>query len=205
MMDGCRAESFYTPDRMTMRSGFDIIQVDKRLWCIRYEARRSCAYILATSPGALVIDAGPDPTALGMMMGLQRARVGLSSIRTLVLTHSHPDQSGGARALSARSGISVHCTAEHARTLAVVAEPTWRERLRGASPLESFDAEGTLAAGQRLSGVDVVEGRAEARRPIGLYAADDELLFTGRDSYAAFEPRSTRWILPAIGQPFAPE
>lgn len=194
--------SFYTRRgaiaRVALR--FDITSVLTNVWCVRYPASGSCAYIVATSPGAIVIDAGPEASARGMMMGLQRARVGLSSLRAIVLTHSDPDQSAGVSTLSSRSGALVLCARAHARALATTGRSTAWQRLRGVPPLPPFEVDETLEAGRTIEGLEVIAGDTAAGNPIALYSRAQALLFTGASPVEAFSERA-RFVLPARGVP----
>ena len=86
---------------------FDIFEPLPGIWCVQHRPSKSTAYIIKTFPGAVLIDTGPDASAASVMMELQGARVGLSSVRLLALTHWHFDQSAGAAALNKRSGTRV--------------------------------------------------------------------------------------------------
>lgn len=63
------------------------------------------------------MDGGSEPSGASVMQGLQTARVGLRSIRAILLTHAHPHAAAGARALSERSGAPILCSALEARAV----------------------------------------------------------------------------------------
>jgi len=171
---------------------FDVFEVLRGLWCVRYPRSESCAYIIKTSPGAIVVDTGPAPSADGMMAGLQRARVGLTSIRALVLTDAHLEQSGGAQALRVRSGARLMCDPRSAAAL---------------DPPPSDDGNVGLSPDQILTPGDSLEGCLAVSRPPGgtnapawFYLSRDRALFTGR-SEAQPDIYEADWILPARGAP----
>lgn len=85
----------------------DVSEVAPGIWRVRRGPRASAVYIIKMSPGAVLVDAGPDETGADVMQGLQVVRVGLNSIRAILLTHSHRHASSGAQALSDRSGARV--------------------------------------------------------------------------------------------------
>jgi glyoxylase-like metal-dependent hydrolase (beta-lactamase superfamily II) len=82
----------------------EVIEVAPGIWRVRRGRGGSAVYIVQMSPGAVLVDAGPDETGVDVMHGLQAARVGLNSIRAILLTHSHPHAASGARVLQERSG-----------------------------------------------------------------------------------------------------
>ena len=166
-----------------MRS-FETFEVVRGVWCVRHRRRRSCADIVKTSPGAVLIDAGPDPSAHGIMMGLQEARVGFSSVRALVLTYWHSDHTAGARAFAARAKTPILYAA-------------------AAAPL--MTGEQALPADRLLSADDIVEDCLRVVAPEGpesarlsLYLERDRLIFTGD---AARDRAGCDWICPAHGEP----
>ena len=153
------------------------------IWCVHYRAKKSSAYIVKTDPGALIVDAGPEPSASALMMGLQAARVGLSSVRALVLTGTLPHQVSGAATFQKRSGTTL-CFSQTAT-----------------AGLE----------GRRLRGGDVIENRLEAVE--SAHASPGELayclhtnrvLFHGDLNASELLERldcEPEWLLPARGTP----
>ncbi|HXV63065.1 MAG TPA: hypothetical protein VEK15_20360 [Vicinamibacteria bacterium] len=93
----------------------DIYEARRGIWCVRKRGR--AAYFVKTSPGAVFVDPGLDPSGSDMMMGLQRARVGLSSIRAILLTSGRVEAIGAAIALQRRSRAKAFCSEGAARRL----------------------------------------------------------------------------------------
>jgi glyoxylase-like metal-dependent hydrolase (beta-lactamase superfamily II) len=75
------------------------------IWCVRF-AEASC-YLVRLLPGGILVDTGPDPTGALVMTALQQARVGLASLRAILLTHADFEASAGAARLTSRSGAPV--------------------------------------------------------------------------------------------------
>lgn len=92
---------------MGLRAKLDVSEVAPGIWRVRRGSRGSAVYVVKMSPGAVLVDAGPDEKGADVMSGLQVARVGLNSIRAILLTHSHRHAAAGARALRERSGAKV--------------------------------------------------------------------------------------------------
>ncbi|HSF15333.1 MAG TPA: MBL fold metallo-hydrolase [Vicinamibacteria bacterium] len=93
----------------------DIYEASRGIWCVGKRGR--AAYIVKTSPGAVFVDPGLDPSGADMMMGLQRARVGLSSIRAILLTSGRVEARSAAIALQRRSRAKAFCSEQAARRL----------------------------------------------------------------------------------------
>lgn len=74
------------------------------------------SYLVQRGGEAVLIDAGSaDPVVLGTFATDLKA-LGVTKLKALLLTHTHPDHSAGAAALSARYGADVYVHAlEHAR------------------------------------------------------------------------------------------
>jgi hypothetical protein len=51
---------------------------------VRRGPRWHAAYILKTSPGAVLVDTGPEASGASVMQGFQKARVGLRSVRAIL-------------------------------------------------------------------------------------------------------------------------
>jgi glyoxylase-like metal-dependent hydrolase (beta-lactamase superfamily II) len=98
-------------------ANLDLFEVVPGIWCVRRGRDGSACYIVKMSPGAVLIDAGEDETGVGVMKGLQAARVGLNAVRAILLSHAHPHAAAGARALRERSGARVLCSPAEAGTL----------------------------------------------------------------------------------------
>ena len=92
----------------------EVFRVGDGIWCVRRPSRRVCSYVVETDPGAVVVDAGMLDSGADPMMALQRARVGLASVRGIILTHGHAEHAAGAAALKARSGCPLFYSAAEA-------------------------------------------------------------------------------------------
>lgn len=80
----------------------DTAEVTPGIW--RVQEHGVSSYIVKLSPGAVLVDTGPDASGRAIMMGLQSARVGLSSLRAILLTSLEPEAAGGLETLRKRSG-----------------------------------------------------------------------------------------------------
>lgn len=190
------------------------------IWCVYHHPTKSCSYIVKTDPGAILIDAGPDPSGASIMMGLQQARVGLSSLRALVLTHWHFDQSAGAAALSKRSGTNVLYAEAEAPFLSGAREPSFWDRVRGrtapAVAAERFVSDGAVIEGR----LEVLETPGHTDGHLSFYLAEVRALIAGdaltvrsgqlrltteneraRASALRCLNRDVGWVLPAHGSP----
>lgn len=116
--------------------------------CVR--RGNAASYIVKLSPGAVLIDAGSDPSGGDVMMGLQSARVGLASVRALLLTHAHPHAAAGARALAERSGAPLYASRLESQRLARPESPGRLARLLGASSRPAVSGTVELEDADRL-------------------------------------------------------
>jgi glyoxylase-like metal-dependent hydrolase (beta-lactamase superfamily II) len=112
-----------------------IVEAAPGIWAIRWSSSEA-AYIVKTSPGAVLIDCGPEPSGSSVMYAFQRARVGLRSVRAILLTSAEAASAGGASSLRERCGSPVFCSKDEAVKL-------------------PFEVDGRLEVG------DVVESRFE--------------------------------------------
>jgi glyoxylase-like metal-dependent hydrolase (beta-lactamase superfamily II) len=119
----------------------EIEEVASGIWSVRRGRRWHRAYIVKTSPGAILIDTGPEPSGASVMQAFQRARVGLRSVRAILLTSGDASAAGGAPVLRERCGTRVLSSREEARRLF------------------PFEVDGQLEVG------DVVEERFEVLKP----------------------------------------
>jgi glyoxylase-like metal-dependent hydrolase (beta-lactamase superfamily II) len=70
----------------------------------------------------VLIDCGPEPSGASVMYAFQRARVGLRSVRAILLTSAETASAGGASALRERCGARVFCSREEALKLPFAAD-----------------------------------------------------------------------------------
>jgi glyoxylase-like metal-dependent hydrolase (beta-lactamase superfamily II) len=98
-------------------AAIEIEEVVSGIWSVRRGQRWHTAYIVKTSPGAVLIDTGPEPSGASVMQAFQKARVGLRSVRVILLTSADPGAAAGAPTLRERCGARVLCSPEEARRL----------------------------------------------------------------------------------------
>jgi glyoxylase-like metal-dependent hydrolase (beta-lactamase superfamily II) len=98
-------------------AGLEIAEVEPGVWSVRRGPLGHPAYIVKTSPGAVLIDTGAEPAGASVMLGFQRARVGLRSVRVILLTSADPGAAAAAPALRERCGTRVLCSQEQALRL----------------------------------------------------------------------------------------
>jgi len=98
-------------------AALEIKEVAPGIWSVRRGPRWHAAYIVKTGPGAVLVDTGPEPSGASVMQAFQKARVGLRSLRAILLTSADPEASAGAPALRERCGTRVLCSREQAPRL----------------------------------------------------------------------------------------
>jgi glyoxylase-like metal-dependent hydrolase (beta-lactamase superfamily II) len=118
-------------------AALEIAEVAGGIWSVRRGPRFRPAFIVKMSPGAVLIDTGSEASGASVMQAFQKARVGLRSVRAILLTSAEPDAVAAAPTLRERCGAPVLASAGAA------------EKLR------PFTLDGTLLAGQ------IVEERFE--------------------------------------------
>src|SRR5688572_20344310 len=70
------------------------------------------AYLVTTSEGAVLIDAGYAQTADWLIDSVRKVRVDPATIKYVFVTHSHQDHAGGAARIKQLSGARVGLSAE---------------------------------------------------------------------------------------------
>jgi glyoxylase-like metal-dependent hydrolase (beta-lactamase superfamily II) len=98
-------------------AALEIAEVAPGIWSVRRGSLWRAAYIVKTSPGAVLVDTGPEPSGASVMQGFQKARVGLRSVRAILLTSADPEAAAGAPALRERCETRVLCSREQAPRL----------------------------------------------------------------------------------------
>ena len=98
-------------------AALEIKEVAPGIWSVRRGPLWHAAYIVKTSPGAVLVDTGPEPSGASVMQAFQKARVGLRSVRAILLTSAGPEAAAGAPALRERCGTRVLCSREQAPRL----------------------------------------------------------------------------------------
>jgi len=132
-------------------ASLEVVEVAAGIWSVRRGRRGSASYVVKLDPGGILIDAGSEPTGADVMRCLQTARVGLRSIRAILLTHAHGHAASGARALRDRSGAPVLSSREEAEALARGGSgrgvlPRWGE----GAPDAPFEPDSHLSDGDRV-------------------------------------------------------
>jgi glyoxylase-like metal-dependent hydrolase (beta-lactamase superfamily II) len=132
-------------------ASLEIVEVAAGIWSVRRGRRGSASYVVNLDPGGILIDAGSEPTGADVMQCLQAARVGLRSIRAILLTHAHEHAASGARALRERSGAPVLSSRAEAVALAR-GDGTGRRIIprTGGAPEGPFEPDSHLADGERV-------------------------------------------------------
>ena len=107
--------------------------------------RQNCSVIWcrATGRGA-VIDPGGELERIAAVI-----EEGHVTVERLLITHSHPDHSGGAAALAARLGVPVE--GPHRAEAAVIAPDTERARARGFADASPLATDRWLADGETIA------------------------------------------------------
>jgi glyoxylase-like metal-dependent hydrolase (beta-lactamase superfamily II) len=143
-------------------AALEISEVVPGIWSVRRGPRWHAAYIVRTSPGAVLVDTGPEASGASVMQGFQKARVGLRSVRAILLTSAGPAAAAAASTLRERCGTRVLCSREQAARLL------------------PFEVDGHIGVG------DVVEERFEVVVPPGGSDETGRIAFLFRPSGALF-------------------
>jgi glyoxylase-like metal-dependent hydrolase (beta-lactamase superfamily II) len=198
----------------SLLSKLRIFEAMTDVWCVR--RGDAAAYVVKLSPGAVLIDAGPDPSGRDVMMGLQSARVGLASVRAILLTHAHPHAAAGARALAERSGAPLYASRLESRRLDRPESPGWLARWRGARSRPALSVDVELEGSERiferfvaLATPGPTEGHLAFYDEVaGVLFAGDALLERGAElpeaagrSAARCRAQQAAVVLPALGEP----
>lgn len=147
-----------------------IAQVAPGIWSVRRGRGGSSSYLVKTDPGGILIDAGSDPEGGDVMRCLQTARVGLRSIRAILLTHVHRHAAAGARALRERSGAPLLASRQEAETFA----------LGQGTPGAPFGPDAHLADGERVEPfVRVIATPGHSKGHLAFWIEPIGVLFTG--------------------------
>ncbi|QDT99263.1 MBL fold metallo-hydrolase [Gimesia aquarii] len=104
--------SLVTEDTIRQKAqiiGTQIFQVTDAIWCIRRPSYQNCSYLVLTSKGPVLIDAGMASDGRDIDLALAKLNLSHSDIRAILLTHWHNDHAAGAAEIQARSGAPVYC------------------------------------------------------------------------------------------------
>jgi len=143
-------------------AALEIAEVVPGIWSVRRGSRWHAAYIVRMSPGAVLVDTGPEASGASVMQGFQRARVGLRSVRAILLTSADSAAASAVSTLRERCGTRVLCSREQAARLL------------------PFEVDCGIEVG------DVVEERFEVVAPPGGNGEPGRLAFLFRPSGALF-------------------
>lgn len=86
----------------------EIRRVSDSITCIRRVSYLTCSYMVRTSGGLVLIDAGMDSDGADVQAGLNHLHAQPSDVRAILLTHWHNDHTAGAQWIHERSGAPVY-------------------------------------------------------------------------------------------------
>jgi glyoxylase-like metal-dependent hydrolase (beta-lactamase superfamily II) len=75
--------------------------------CVRRPSYLTCSYLVRTSKGVVLVDAGMDSDGADVQRGLAALGAQVDSVRGILLTHWHNDHAAGAEAIRALSNAPV--------------------------------------------------------------------------------------------------
>ena len=85
----------------------EVRHVTPEIVCVRRASYLTCSYIVRTTQGLVLVDAGMDSTAADVEVGLKALNAPSDAIRAVLLTHWHNDHAAGAAAVHERTGAPV--------------------------------------------------------------------------------------------------
>ena len=88
--------------------GTEVRRVTDSIVCLRRASYLTCSYIVRTSNGLVLIDAGMDSDGDDVHIGLRAMNATPDEIRAVLLTHWHNDHAAGAHALHELTGAPVY-------------------------------------------------------------------------------------------------
>src|SRR5262249_53902986 len=86
----------------------ELRRVSDTIVCLRRASYQTCSYIVRTSRGIVLVDAGMSSGGEDVGAGLESLHAAPADIRAILLTHWHNDHAAGARAAHDLSGAPVH-------------------------------------------------------------------------------------------------
>jgi len=86
----------------------EVRRVTDSIVCLRRASYLTCSYIVRTSNGLVLIDAGMDSDGADVHAGLREMNAIPNELRAILLTHWHNDHAAGAHALHALTGTPVY-------------------------------------------------------------------------------------------------
>jgi glyoxylase-like metal-dependent hydrolase (beta-lactamase superfamily II) len=85
----------------------EVRRVSDSITCVRRASYLTCSYIVRTTGGLVLIDAGMDSGGADVDAGLASLQATAADVRAILLTHWHNDHTAGAQAIHERSGAPV--------------------------------------------------------------------------------------------------
>jgi glyoxylase-like metal-dependent hydrolase (beta-lactamase superfamily II) len=88
--------------------GTEVRHVSDTIVCLRRASYQTCSYIIRTSTGLVLVDAGMSSEAEDVLTGLDALAARPADIRAILLTHWHNDHAAGARVAHDLSGAPIY-------------------------------------------------------------------------------------------------
>lgn len=88
--------------------GTEVRRVTDSIVCLRRASYLTCSYIVRSSNGLVLVDAGMDSDGADIHAGLREMNATPNEIRAILLTHWHNDHAAGAHALHELTGAPVY-------------------------------------------------------------------------------------------------
>jgi len=86
----------------------EVRRVSDSIVCLRRASYQTCSYIVRTSAGLVLIDAGMSSDGADVLVGLRYLGASATDIRAILLTHWHNDHAAGAQVVHTLSGAPVY-------------------------------------------------------------------------------------------------
>src|SRR3990170_3753173 len=149
--------------------------MDVRVFTVGPVAENTYIFRKDDSDRALIVDPGDEPDKL--LQAIEELGVGIDAI---LLTHTHFDHVGAVAPVARATGAPVYCPEIEVPVLAdIMSYVPWP----GFGPYESYDADETVAGGERLElaglEIDVILTPGHSPGHVTYSIADEEALFSG--------------------------
>ncbi|MDQ3758467.1 MAG: MBL fold metallo-hydrolase [Actinomycetota bacterium] len=150
--------------------------MDIRMLTVGQVAENTYIFRRDESDTALIIDPGEE--AERILATLEQ--LGIEKLEAILLTHTHFDHIGAVAPVAKATGAPVYCPELEVPALAdIMAYVPWE----GFGPYESWDAEETVAGGERLSlagfDIDVIFTPGHSPGHVTYSIPDERVLFSG--------------------------
>ena len=174
-----------------------IIQLTESILCLRRPSYVTCSYMVNTSQGVVLVDAGMDSSGRDVRHGLRHIGQSVASIRAILLTHWHNDHSAGASEIyrESRAPVYYHAADEPflTRRTAKLGLQGWLsdlfpefgifvlfKGLLGNAPPRAIKAANFVSDGQEiLSHFLVIETPGHTAGHVSYYYEPEKALFAG--------------------------